>query len=180
VNATELRINAQIISGIQLNEVTSFDWVKDAIREIVTKYYKAGKKITDTFSDAIAGQKYSLTKELVRLIQVQGASGSRVSPNFGYSVDSDNTIEFNSAGTYEVTYYFMPAPPPTSTEELTIPKTYQDCIPFYLASKIRARLFGQTDNDAVSFYQQYQNALSEANSAINRQASRGKRMPPRR
>jgi hypothetical protein len=180
VNANESRINAQTISGIQLNEVTSFLWVKDAIREIVTRHYKAGKKVTDTFDNAVKGQKYSFTKELVRLIGVQNASGRTVSPNFGYVVDSDNTIEFADAGTYQATYYSMPSMPQTTEEQLPIPQPYQECIPYYLASKIRARLFGQTDADAVSFMQQFQEALIEANSAVNRQASRGRRMPPRR
>lgn len=180
MNATELRISAQTISGIQLNEVTSFNWVKDAIREIVTKYYKAGKKVTDTFSNASEGQKYYFTKELVMLTGVKDAAGSGVSPNYGYSVDSDNSIEFKDNGSYQVAYYSMPSMPSTSTEQLPIPAAYQDCIPFFLASKIRARLFGQTDSDAVSFYQQFREAMDEANSAINRQASRGRRMPPRR
>jgi hypothetical protein len=179
MNANNIRIDAQTISGIQLNETTSFNWVMDAIREIVTKHYKAGQKITDTI-DAVGGQKHNLTKELVKLIDVKNSAGLPVSPNFGYTVDSDNTIEFKDSGIYTVTYYSMPAMPPTPNEQLPIPPVYQDCIQYCLASKIRARLFGQTDNDAVSFMQQFQNALTEANNAVNNQASRRRRMPPRR
>lgn len=179
MNANDIRIKAQITSGLQLDETTSFKWVKDAIADIVNTYYKAGKKVTDTI-EAGVNQSYSLSKEAVRIIDVRRSSGARVSPNFGYEYDSDNTIEFSDSDTYKVTYYSQPTLPGAVTDEIPIPSKFQDCIEYYLAAKIRARLFGQSDNNAVSFMQQYYESLLSANESINRVGSRGRRMPPRR
>ena len=162
MNATEVRIQAQTTSGLVLDEVTSLKWVKEAIRNIIKIHSKAGKKVTDIIT-AEADQAYTLTKELACIINVKDNSKTLVSPMLGFAVDSDNTITFSKSGVYDVTYYSYPTPPQVSTDEIPLPLRFQDCIEFYLAFKMRARLFGQRDESAVAFYDQFQNSLLDAN-----------------
>lgn len=177
MNSEEIRVEAQLTSGLQLDTVTSFKWVKDCIKDMSKLNYKIGK-ITKLIQEAIPDIEYPL-KGLLKIVKVT-QDGMRKSPNFNFVVDNYNNITFKEAGAYTVEYYALQDMPKTPTEELLIPEEFQDCIEYYLAYKIRGRLFGADDSKAIAFHDMYQKHFADAVSAINNKNIRGRRMPPRR
>lgn len=83
-------------------------------------------------------------------------------------------------GEYILMYYSIPDLPSTKYAEIDLPVPYANALKFYIAARIRARLTGQNDPNAISFYEEYTNAIKEADSAMNQMRRRYKRMPPAR
>lgn len=174
MTSEELRIAAQTISGLTLDSVTSFNWVKSAISDIARDYHTAAPYATpETTTTTTENQVYTLQKELILLDKV--ISDNCLTNELELH---RNVITFYNPGTYEIRYYCAPTVPAANTEAIDLPGPFAEAIKFLLASKIRARLFGQGDSNAVSFFQEYTAALEKANAFMNRRNSRRRRMPP--
>lgn len=169
----EIRIEAQTISGLTIDSTVSLNWIKGAIREIAYKYHSAAKRTSDDVSVNDTNKTYQLSKEVVKIdrIRRQGQAYS------SYEIIGDHGIEFQHSGEYSVRYYSVPEMPMVENSDVDLPEMFADSIKFYIASRMRARLFGQDDSSAVSFYQEFLNGISDADSYMRRRDSR-KRMPP--
>jgi hypothetical protein len=124
---------------------------------------------------------YALKKPLLKLTEVADAGRdlplSEISGR--YTLNSDNTITFRAPGTYRIKYFSVPDAPSNPSSDIPLPHLYVPCIEYYLMYRIRARLFGQGDGNAVSFYQQYEASRDGGDLARQRQRQK-RRMPPGR
>jgi len=181
ITVDESRVNAQTISGLQINSVTALKWVADAIKDICAHHAEAGTRTEDEAVIDSAPADHTLKKTLVKLSQVEDAAQGLPLSEYGgrYVLNNDNTITFRNPGTYRIKYLALPDMPSNPSSEIPLPPLYVSCIEYYLAHRIRARLFGQADGNAVTFFQQYE--ASRDNSELARLRRRQKRrMPPGR
>lgn len=147
----EIRIDAQLLTGMQIDSVTAFLWVKDAIRNIVREHPYAATKETITINIENIGDTYQLEHELVRLEKVTPhGSRSPVSPNY-YTCDELGNMQFFCAGDIDITYRYLPDMPQTVTDDIPIPNKYAEYIKYYVSARIRGRIYGQADADAQTY-----------------------------
>jgi hypothetical protein len=173
----DIRIRSQITSGLQINSVTAFNWVKEAIEDICHKNYYAGARVTETATITDTSTDYTILKPLLKLDEITNTETNNPLSNSDYKLNDDNKITFKDPGTYKIEYRAMPDMPQTVNSEIPLTQFFTPCIEFFLAYKIRARLFGQNDSNAVSFFQQYEIGRENAELARERQAKK-RRMPP--
>lgn len=177
MTSNELRILAQTKSGLSISEPMGLELVKEAIDILSLEYYLIGKLTVEELH-AESNIPAELSNRPLKIVSVKDSIGY-VSANTDYEID-DNSILFNAEGDYVVRYYAEPIKPKVATDDLDIPREYHNCIAYYIASVTRARLFGQDDSNAVSFYQQFADGALKANNAYLRKKGSGKRIPPRR
>lgn len=151
--------------------------VKEAIDLLALDYYLIGKLTIEN----LVATKDTPIELSARPLKIVSISNDRklLNPSCDYELD-DNRLIFNDNGTYTIKYYAEPVKPNIATDNLTIPYEYQNCIAQYVSAITRARLFGQSDSNAVSFFQQFAEGATKANNAYIRKKTTGKRLPPRR
>lgn len=171
-----IRIEAQLISGIQIEPATSFRWIKEEIKNLVYQNPVIGKKVTEEVRPDKKGSEYTSEKPIVAIDRIIDKSYRKI---VDYDLNGD-TITFYTTGDYKVQYYTLPDEPKTFTEPLNIPEPYMIALKFYLASRIRARVFGQSDGEATSFYEEYLTAKSNADKYILKRNRSHRRIPPYR
>lgn len=174
----DIRIAAQLTSGLQISDVVGLKWVVDAIQDICTNYPNAGARKIDTATITDIAADYAIQSTLLKLIDVKDAStGESVSDNNTiYILNDDNTITFKATGSYTVEYLAMPVLPTNVNDAVPLPPLFITGIQYYLAHKMRGRLFGQNDANAVSFLQQYQADTAKGELARQRQGKK-RRIP---
>lgn len=177
MNADELRIQAQLISSTPIDKAVSFGWVKDEIQNIASEYFKAGQYVIEKVKTTENFEVYETEKELLVMDKlISRRTGRRIS-----DFDIHNgAITISVPDEYEIRYYGYPETPQTEYDEIKMPKQYIIPIKYYLAARIRARLFGQNDANAVAFMTEYTEKLKKADISYNTRKGRHNRMPPGR
>ncbi len=176
----EVRINAQLTVGIEIDSATGRLWVIEAIKDICNNHPKAGARVSESVAITAGGTDYAIVGTLLELISIEDTNQSVYLPSASakYVLNDDNTITFAEAGAYQIKYMGMPAMPQTTSSEIPLPQLFVPCIEYYLAYKIRGRLYGQSDGNAVSFFQQYE--YRRDNAEIMRGKKKIKRQIPSR
>lgn len=173
----DLRIQAQLISSIQIDTSTAFKWATDELLNIVAEYPHAGtytKEIittTENFEDYVPERKMLVVDKMIDL------GTGRMTTDWEIHGD---TITLSVPGRYEMRYYSYPDLPKTDTEVIDMQRQYVDPLKYYLAARIRARLFGQNDINAVSFMTEYTEKMKKADVITMHKRNRHNRMPPGR
>ena len=177
----DVRLQAQIECGMQINDITAYEWTKEAIKKIVNRYPRLGKLTTETIK-AEGHKAYDLKEECLQIYQVRFVSGrTPLSPNSMFDVLPDNTIKFKCLGEFEVSYYAMPnlrAGTFVKTSEIPLPSVFQDTLHYYLTYKQRSRSIGETDTETMSSSARWEEAIREANTFFSRRNRVRRRMPP--
>ncbi len=172
----DIRIGAQLISSIQIDPTTCFNWVQGEISDIVSNHFKAGRYVREAVETTENFEVITLSKEIVMLDKVIRSESRTGTTDF--ELHNENEITISIPGKYEIRYYAQPPIPQTRTTPIEMPEQYIGAMKFYIAARIRARLFGQADSNAVSFFEEYKNALQDADAAMLQQHRRHRRMPP--
>lgn len=167
----DIRIRAQITSGLQINSVTALNWVKEAIEDICSSYNNAGKTVIENTTVTDPSINYTLQKPLLKLLGITDTDNNET---VNYKLNDDNTITFIEAGSYTIGYKALPDMPETTSSDVPLPFLYVPCIEFYLAYKMRARVFGQGDNNAVGYRDSYEAGKANAEIARLRQGKKGR------
>lgn len=175
----QIRIDAQLLSGSKIETATSFIWCKDAIAYIVRHYPLSAPIKTVEVDIAEDGGTYQITDELVRLEKVTGGESTRPLTQTSFDCDEVGLIKFYNAGHYYINYRYVPAMPDSTSSQILIPERYSEPIKYYLAAKIRGRVFGQADNDCQSYEALYLNYLENADATMKQTNKRHRRMPAR-
>lgn len=173
----ELRIQAQLICSTPIDKAVAFGWVKDEIQNIASEYFKAGKYVTEKFETKENFEIYETKREMLVLDMLIVDRTRRRTSDFDFH---NGVITVSIPDKYEVRYYSYPDAPETEYSEIDMPKQYVMPIKYYLAARIRARLFGQNDANAVSFMTEYMDKLKKADITYNVRKGRHGRMPPGR
>lgn len=176
-NTEEIRIQAQLLTGLQIDPVTCYELVSKQLPNIAREYFRAGKYVRERFETSQKHEEYELKREAVRvdrLVYVEQQTSTN-----SYEL-YDNTLLVYNPASYEIRYYSVPDIPETRTTEIKMPPAFVSALKFFVAARVRARLFGQADSNAVSFYEEYVKELQEADSSVARIDSRNRRMPPSR
>lgn len=174
----EIRISAQLLSGLQISDVTSFKWVVEAMKTIARNHPLAASKKTVSITVEKNGE-YSVEEEFVRLESVTETGSIRPLGRSTYTCDELGNFIFKVAGEYEITYRYVPAMPTVKTASVVIPEIYANAIQYYVAAKIRGRIHGQADTDAGINLMRFENELSQADVVSTRRNRRHRRIPPR-
>lgn len=172
----DVRIGAQLISSIQIDPATCFNWVKEEIQNIAYDHYKAAKYVKEKIVTTKKFETVILPDNLLmvdKLIFDRSGVGTT-----DFELHNGNELTISLPDTYEVRYYMKPDEPKTKTTEIDMPEQYINAMKYYVAARIRARLFGQADNNAVSFFQEYNTALDNADKSMSQLNRRHRRMPP--
>lgn len=172
----DIRIGAQLISSIQIDPTTCFNWVQGEISDIASNHFKAGKYVREAVETTENFEVVTLSKEIILLDKVIRSESRTGTTDF--ELHNENEITISIPGKYEIRYYAQPPVPQTRTTPIEMPEQYIGAMKFYIAARIRARLFGQADSNAVSFFEEYKNALQDADAAMLQQHRRHRRMPP--
>lgn len=172
----EIRISAQLTSGLQISDVVGLKWVAEAVQDICTNYNNAGKRIKEPISITDANTDYQIVSPLLKLINL---TDSKTGKEPVYTLNSDNTITFKENGDYTLEYLAMPTLPTNVNDTVPLPQFFIPSIQYYLAYKIRGRLFGQSDANAAGFFQQYQSENAKGELARQRQGKK-RQIPARR
>lgn len=179
LSAEDIRILAQTISAIdRIDSTTSFKWVQDAIRGIVSEYPSAAPYFIETFDVVDKYGSYSPEHSIVLIDKVIEHRENALVQTSQYEVHGE-TLFFINQGKYQIRYYGMPDMPETKTQAINMPIQFVDAIKFYIAWKIRARLFNQDDTSAKFFHDEYEQALKKADIFMAKRDRRTKgTMPP--
>lgn len=172
----DIRIGAQLISSIQIDPATCFNWVTNEISDIVANHPRAGKYVREKVTTTEKFEVIEVSRDLVLLDKII-VLPQRVGTT-DYELHSGNEITISLPAKYEVRYYAQPDLPQTRTTDIDLPPQYIAAMKYYIAARIRARLFGQADNNAVSFFEEYKTALDAADQSMNQINRRHRRMPP--
>lgn len=181
MTSNEIRIDAQLLTGLQIESVTAFTWIKDAIRFIVRKHPLAAPKKSVQFTSNgkyDQGDSYVFPEELIQLDKVTKKNRRRpiASP---YFTCEQNEITFFHSGDFDITYRYMPDDPQTVDSDIPLPDRYAEPIKYYLAARIRARIYGQGDPDSQGYEQLFWTHLDEMDAATDLANRRYRRMPVR-
>lgn len=173
----DLRIQAQLLSSLQIDPSTAYKWATDELNNIAAEYFRAGVYTKEPFRTTQKFEDYTPARDLLMIDKIVDlATGRRVTD---YEIHGD-ILTISVPGRYELRYYSYPDIPKTATEEIDMPRQYVVPIKFYLAARIRARLFGQNDSNAVSFMTEYNEKMKKADITTDVQRNRHNRMPPGR
>ena len=171
-----IRIQAQLMSSLQIDKATGLNWIKDQVENIASDHFLAAKYVQEKFSTSASYETYIPGRKIVLIDKV--LTDQRIITS-RYDFHGKELTMFEP-GEYILMYYSIPDLPATRDEEIDLPIPYANALKFYVAARIRARLTGQNDPNAVSFYEEYTNAIKEADNAMNQMRRRYKRMPPAR
>lgn len=175
----QLRIDAQTLTGSKIEPTTSFLWSKDAITYIARHYpMSSPSKKVDVVIENDNGS-YTIPDELVRLDKITLKGENRPLTSMDYNCNETGLIYFFTKGTYSIYYRYVPALPSSATEQIGIPERYSEPIKYYLAAKIRARVFGQADTDAQTYEALFSSYLDSADASMSQTNKRHRRMPAR-
>lgn len=179
LSAEDIRILAQTITAIdRIDSTTSFNWVKDAIKEIVSEYQSAAPYFIETFDVQEKHGSYKPKYPIVLIDKVIEHKDNALVQTAQYELHGDELFFINQ-GKYQIRYYGMPDIPETKTQAINMPIQFVDAIKFYIAWKIRARLFNQEDASAKAFYEEYKQTLKKADIFMAKRDRRTKgTMPP--
>lgn len=177
----EIRIKAQLTTGIPIDSAVGLKWAAEAIEDICKSNENAGNKTIETVLISSAPADYLLKKTLLKIMDIKEINkGYYLASNSDiYTVNNDNTITFAESGNYEITYMALPTLPVNTTDAIPLPYFFALCVEYYLAYKIRGRMFGQDDSNTVAFWQQYMSAKEDAELARRKQKKK-RRIPPGR
>lgn len=181
MTSKEIRIDAQLMTGLQIEEVTGFMWIKDAIKYIVRNHPESAPKKTVEFESQGTmedGDVYEFDSELIRLEKVTRHNSRRVINQPYYECENDK-ITFYHKGDFDITYRYMPAAPQTVDDTIPIPDRYAELIKYYVASRIRARIYGQGDPDAQTYDQLFWSHLSDVDATMEAAVRRYRIIPVR-
>lgn len=180
MTSEQIRIDAQLLTGLQINAVTARTWVFDAVKYIAREFPLACPKgkaiVTTTEKDG----EYAVEEELVRIEKITEEGSRRPLRSQDYYCDEIGNITFYSPGTYVIEYRYVPTLTGLNeSAELPIPDRFAEYIKYYVAARIRGRIFGQGDSDAQAYDALFQSYEEDANSTMQRTNKRHRRMPPR-
>lgn len=181
MTSNEIRVDAQLLTGLQIESITGFIWVKDAVRYIVRKHpLAAPKKTVEYTSDGTYenGSTYSFPEELIQFEKVTKHGSRRPIANPYYECEQEG-ITFFHKGDFDITYRYMPADPQTVDSDLPIPDRYAEPIKYYLASRMRSRIYGQGDPDSQVYDQLFWSHLDDMDASTDLGNRRYRRMPAR-
>jgi hypothetical protein len=173
----ELRIQAQLISSLQIDPSTAYKWATDELLNIAAEYFRAGEYTKEPFQTTESFEDYTPARDLLTIDKIIDKSSGRRCTD--YEIHGE-VLTISVPGKYELRYYSYPDLPMTATEQIKMPRQYVVPIKFYLAARIRARLFGQNDSNAVSFMSEYTERMKKADITTDTQRNRHNRMPPGR
>lgn len=172
----DIRIGAQLISSIQIDPATCFNWVTSEISDIASNHFKAGKYVRESVTTTENFEIITLSNDLITIDKIIKAESRTGTTDF--EIHNGNEVTISVPGKYEIRYYAKPPIPQTRTTPIEMPEQYIDALKYYIAARIRARLFGQADSNAVSFFEEYKTALENADAALLQKHRRHRRMPP--
>lgn len=180
--ANDIRISAQLLCGSEIDERTSFIWVKTCIDEMVRDYpATASTYYTETFTIDEPYGMYTAEHYITTLDKVlANISGTKAMAEEGVYELHDNSLTFTERGNYEIRYFGNPEPPETYTTEINMPEKFIDCIKYYVAARITARLYGRDDTSALAHMDEYQRAVIAADNFMHKRVQRTRKMPPAR
>ncbi len=171
-----VRIDAQLLAGVKMDEATTHHILREHIPNLVDQHFRAGKLTIEHFETTDKWEVYVPKKPLVMVDRMINDSLFQTAE---YTVTNEG-ITMYSKGKYTLIYYAQPDLPQTESHEIDIPRPYVSALKFYVAARYRARMFGQQDDSAISFYKEYTNAVKDADKFMDRREHRRKRMPPGR
>ena len=171
-----IRIDAQLLAGVKMDEATTFHILREHIPNMVDEHFRAGKLTVEHFE---IKDKWEVYKPERSLVMVDRMINEHMVQTIEYTVTNDG-ITMYDPGKYTLIYYSQPDLPQTEFHEIDLPRLFAAALKFYVAARYRARLFGQEDDSAVSFYKEYTTAVESAEKFMDRREHRRKRMPPGR
>lgn len=181
MTSNEIRVDAQLLTGLQIESITGFVWVKDAVNYIVRKHPLAAPKKTVEYTSngtSESGATYEFDEELIQLEKITRHNSRRpISPPY-YECDQDG-VTFYHKGDFDISYRYMPDAPQTVDSALPIPDRYAEVIKYYLASRMRSRIYGHGDPDSQVYDQLFWSHLDEMDAATELANKRYRRMPAR-
>lgn len=173
----DVRIDAQVMSGMKIDNTTCLLWVRDAILDIATKHPNIMPRQVDNVTIENDYDSFALTYEPVLIDKVIRNKPAKVIDT-RWEMDGRKNILIYNKGDYTIIYHRIPTTPELETNEIDLPTPFLTALKFYVAARLRARIAGQDDNSAVSFMNEYSTALREAVAASQRLTKRHRRMPP--
>jgi hypothetical protein len=182
----EARVEAQSISGMTIDKNTALMWMKNAIRDIVSRYPDSAGKLTEEEFVAEGPGPHSLKNTIARVREAavadeEGYRGFRIlKPGIDFFVENDNSITVKKKGRYIISYYAIPDFGGTFNEDtqIPLPLMFQEAVKYKLAAEIRGRAIGMSDQETLVYESKYNDAILKAQIFMTRQNK--KRMPPRK
>ena len=181
MTSNEIRVDAQLLTGLQIESITGFIWVKDAIKYIIrTHPLSAPIKTIEFESNGTEkeGDTCTISEEVIQFNKI-AKHGKRRPIATPYYEFGQNDVTFYHSGNFDITYRYMPDVPQTVDSEVPLPDRYAEPIKFYLAAKMRARIYGQGDPDAQNYDQLFWSTLDDMDAATDLVSRRYRRMPAR-
>ena len=176
MTSEDIRIDAQLLTGFQIKDVTCFIWVKDAVNYIIRTYPLAAQKKTVELS-VDKGDTYQIPEELVRLDGIYPKTSGFPYKEPMYTCDETGLITFRFKNDIKIVYRYVPPLPQTTSTAITLADKFCEPIKYYVAARQRARVYGQGDEEAIQYDNAFKNYIEEANiSAVNTN-KRHRRMP---
>lgn len=179
MNSENIRIDAQLLTGFQINDVTNFFWVKDAAKKICRSHPLSAPKKTIEVDMPEGGGTYDIEDELVRIEDITRKDKRYPIPQHSWECDEFGHMEFFHKGRFVITYRYVPAMPATKDDPLPIPERYSECIKYYVSARMRSRIYGQGDNDAQTYDNLFWQYIADADISMERTNKRHRRMPAR-
>lgn len=173
----DLRIQAQLLSSLQIDSATAYKWVTDEIESIAAEFFRAGTYTREEFETTEKFEEYTPVRAAVLIDKIINQESRRNVRDWDIH---NGIITMSVPGKYELRYYAYPEKPQTVSDDIEMPRPYILPIKFYLAARIRARLFGQNDSNAVSFMTEYNEKMKQADITADMKRNRHNRMPPGR
>lgn len=173
----DIRIDAQVMSGMKIDNNTNLIWIKDAIIDIATKHpFIMPREVEEVKTDK-EYTSFALAYEPVLMDKVLRNKPSRCYDS-RWEMDGKQKILLYAKGDYTIIYHRLPDLPETADSEIDLPTPFLSALKFYSAARLRARIAGQDDNSATSFMNEYTSALRTAVASSQRLTKRHRRMPP--
>ena len=171
-----IRIDAQLLTGVNIDQATCMHLLMEHIPNLVEEHFRAGKLVREEFETTEKWQLYTPKRTLVLVDRVINRHHEQT---VEYSVTNEGIIVYDK-GKYLMLYYSQPDLPQSEFHKIDMPNAYTSALKFFIAARIRGRMFGQQDESAISFYKEYTAAIDKAEGFMNRREHRRKRMPPGR
>jgi len=170
MTVTEIKIDAQLMTGTQIADATAILYINKGIEGLVKKYPNAATLNETVIEVTDITEYYAIPTDILKIESVVDSHGNRLKSR--HFVFEDDTIKIDFTGTFTVKYREYPASMVAVEDTIPIPRVFQSPLANYLAYRESMKFYGANYPDTQKHLAMFWALEQEAKSNYRRKKPR--------